>query len=128
MRGAGRGRGMRRVERLVLALSVAASLAVLALPAHAEYGALATGPGGAYGWTNDADSPREADRRALRECGRDCAIRVQFHNTCAAYATGRNGAYGWERHEDAAVARERAVERCRENGRECRVKVWACVR
>jgi hypothetical protein len=113
---------------LVAALLVVAA----ALPSAAEaqqFGALATGPDGAYGWVNNADSPREADRRALRECGRRCEIRVQFHNTCAAYATGINGASGWQRDDDVEYARRRAVGYCRENGgRDCRVRVWACAR
>jgi hypothetical protein len=93
-----------------------------------QYGALATGPDGAYGWINDADSPREADYRALRDCGRGCSLQVEFHDTCAAYATGSDGAYGWERYPDPEVARGRAVEHCREHGGNCRVRVWACAR
>ena len=106
---------------LTLALALAA-----ASPALASHGAVANGPEGRFGWSHDYETQIDADRRALEECGRRCRILFQFHDTCAAYAEGHSGGFGWERSNSEATARERALEHCRRETRDCRLRVSTC--
>ncbi len=111
----------------VLAALVLAGTALGPAPARAE-GAIASGPEGrvgmAYGYRH-----RDAEERALRECGPRCQIVGHFERQCAAIAVGARGAFGWAARDRPGRAEEDAVGECRAHGgRECRVQVRGCDR
>jgi hypothetical protein len=112
--------------RPVLAACCLLLALLVAVPALAEHGAVATGPDERFGWSRDFRTQGQADRKALEECGRRCRILFQFKDSCAAYATGRAGAAGWEISNSETPARDMALERCRRHSRDCRLRMSAC--
>ena len=96
-------------------------------PAVAQHGALAVGPGGAWGVSWDQPTPDAAATRARSECGARCAIVVRVAGPqCGAYAT-YGSASGWGIAATAEDAQSRAVAECSARaGRRCSVRVWGC--
>jgi hypothetical protein len=122
---------IRRVYGSVACAAVL-TFAMSAAPAMAA-GALAVGKCGAYGYSFDADSPREARRTAMEHCqGDGCRVVLDFHRFCAAFAwdTGRNcGAQGWGSGPNPDAARRAAVDQCSQfGGTQCEVRKVTCDR
>jgi len=95
--------------------------------AHADnFGAPAYSPAtGAYGAPYDHRSRRRAERVALRICRRysgGCQAALFFKNGCGALATASNGGWGTTRR----IAYSDARRVCRNNGRNCKIRVCAC--
>ena len=95
-----------------------------------HYGAIAYGAeSGAYGWSNDLYDAPSAESQALVNCrrhGNDCAVVVDFWNSCAAVAAdGSHVAYGLG--DTERQAESEAVAACSKEGSEnCAVQAWAC--
>jgi hypothetical protein len=117
-----------------LATIVGFGAAVACLPTAAfAYGALAidSNHGGAYGFSYDYSTMRDARNRALSECGGGCTVVVTFTSGCAAYAADqRSGSsvYGWTNNMPSrGAAQSGALAECRAHGgRQCLVRVWGC--
>ncbi|MGH8067250.1 MAG: DUF4189 domain-containing protein [Candidatus Entotheonellia bacterium] len=91
------------------------------------YGALAYNQrDGSYGASYDYRTQPEANARAMRECGPDCAIVVELANECAAYATGDGVATGWGKGIWRSEAETSALQTCHGAGKNCRVRMWSC--
>ena len=96
-----------------------------------NWGAIAIGPNGAYGWAYDFPSRQAAENAALSECGGRCQRKLSFADTCGAYATatdasGNIRAYGWATRQSKEEAQMVAMQECSKYGQGCRVHVWAC--
>ena len=95
-------------------------------PDPPRQGALAVGPGGAWGASWDHRTPQSAAGTALRECGRNCRVVVRIVGpSCGAFAAGGSG-YGWGTAPTRAEAEQRALAECGQRGRGCTVRVWGC--
>jgi hypothetical protein len=99
--------------------------------AHAGYfGSIAYNErNGASGFSYDYSSQRDADQRALAECGKQgsgCKVVKQFANGCAAYARGTQGAFGSGTALTKKAAQNHAVGACKRYGNSCEVIVYAC--
>jgi hypothetical protein len=88
-----------------------------------------------YGWSNNASTQEEANKKALKECknkGGNCHIVLQFKGPgCAAYRTidGEVGtAYGWGVGTSKIGADKIAAFECkqRSEGEACTNSVWLC--
>ena len=111
-----------------LAAALLTGLVLAPLSASAE-GSLAFGRNSARsGVSYDYRSGRDADERALSECGsRDCRIVSRFSGQCAAIATGRNGGFGWATRSRMGDAERAAIDNCRSEGnRGCSVEARGC--
>ena len=103
-------------------------------PAFAQdyYGAIAYAPQrGAWGWSKDYTSQQDAEDRAMDECeqrseGTRCRIATWFRNGCGALATGPNG-WGADWGNTDWEAATKAMERCSEHSKKCKVKEKVCV-
>ncbi|AXS39093.1 DUF4189 domain-containing protein [Breoghania sp. L-A4] len=114
---------------LMKSLGMLAALAVLVAAAAAaeRHGSLAyRADTGAFGYSHDFNNPRDADRRALQECGRGCSIVVRFKNGCGAYASAPNGAYGWGVGPTRDAAEYTAFDECDSRAPGCEIRVWGC--
>jgi len=110
---------------LALGLAMGASGTALA------NGALAidSNQGSRYGYSYDYPTMREAERRALRECGPGCRVVLRFPTGCGAYAADQepgSTAYGWGTASSSGAAQSRALSECRARGRNCIIRVWGC--
>ena len=98
------------------------------------WGALAidANQGQKWGWAIDYATVREAEQRALSECGSNCRVVMTFRNQCAAYAADQEKGstiYGWGKDSTSAAAKNRALNECRNRGgNSCIVRVWGCTR
>ncbi len=85
-----------------------------------------------WGWAIDYATVREAEQRALSECGSNCRVVMTFRNQCAAYAADQEKGstiYGWGKDSTSAAAKNRALNECRNRGgKSCIVRVWGCTR
>jgi tetratricopeptide (TPR) repeat protein len=91
------------------------------------YGALAYNQrDGSYGASYDYRTQSEANARAMRECGPDCAIVAELADECAAYAAGDGAATGWGKGIWRSEAEINALQTCHGTGKNCRVRMWAC--
>lgn len=84
-----------------------------------------------YGFSFNHPSTDQADARAMRECGSDCAIVLRFGGgQCGAYAADQakgSNAYGWGTAANSSNAQARAMSECREKGgSSCKVRSWGC--
>lgn len=83
-----------------------------------------------YGWAIDYPTYDKATKKALKECGDKCYIVMTFNGGAAAYAADQHKqstAYGWGRADTAAVAKEKALEYCKQFGgsaNDCIVRAW----
>lgn len=116
-------------------LVVVATLGISGFPAATlagscgyEYcwGAVAVGPGGAYGYSHSWGSEDEAYDAAMQGCEYDCDTIQTFYNTCAAIATASNGGWGWGYDSTRHSAEVLALGYCSQNGPNCQVRVWSC--
>ena len=100
-----------------------------ASPAQAQprnlWGAVAYGPGGAWAYSVNHYSRRQAQNAALRRCNGRCRRTLTFYNTCGAYAVGAR-AYGWATRRNKYSAQRVAMRQCNNRTHSCRVRVWAC--
>jgi hypothetical protein len=113
------------LRRLVFA---AAAVALSATPALAadSWGAVAVGPGGAFGWAVDYDTEAEAAAEVRKQCGNDCEG-ITFRNSCASIALGSNGG-AWGLGDTREEAERNALASCAKDYAGCAVKVWGCTR
>jgi len=84
-----------------------------------------------YGFSFNHPSTDQADARAMRECGSDCAVVLRFGGgQCGAYAADQakgSNAYGWGTAANSSNAQARAMSECRERGgSSCKVRSWGC--
>jgi len=84
-----------------------------------------------YGFSFNHPSTDQADARAMRECGTDCAVVLRFGGgQCGAYAADQakgSNAYGWGTAANSSNAQARAMSECRERGgSSCKVRSWGC--
>ena len=84
-----------------------------------------------YGFSFNRPSTDQADARAMRECGSDCAVVLRFGGgQCGAYAADQakgSNAYGWGTAANSSNAQARAMSECRERGgSSCKVRSWGC--
>jgi Domain of unknown function (DUF4189) len=109
-----------RLVALALVLSAAASLWTAA-PAKASdydtYAAIAYSPStGAYGYGYGFSSRAAAELEALDQCsGRDARVVVWTRNSYCALAVGDDGAYGSAWGTSPSIARNIALQKCRDN-------------
>lgn len=90
-----------------------------------EWGAVATGPNGAYGWAVNYSSEEAAKAAALSNCEGSCTDGgVSFKNTCASIALG-GGYFGWATSTSKSTAINSAIEHCG-GANVCATKVWGC--
>jgi len=109
---------------LVLALNAPGSMA-RAQDAE-NWGAVAVGPWGAYGWAVDAASEAEAEAGALSGCDGQCTQKFSFHDTCGAIAIGGERAF-WGTGAEQSAAEQAALEACRAQIEgSCEAIVGAC--
>ncbi|MEI6428775.1 MAG: DUF4189 domain-containing protein [Pseudanabaena sp. ELA607] len=92
--------------------------------ADGEWGAVATGANGAYGWAVNYPSEEAAKDAALSNCSNGCTTGVSFSNTCASIATG-SGYFGWATSMSKATAIQNAIDNCG-GSNYCSTKVWGC--
>lgn len=77
---------------------------------------------GAYGYTVDVKTKREAETAAFRQCGSDCDLIKTFRDACGVVAVGGKRVT-WETGASHEIAETKALKKC---GEACTVKVWAC--
>lgn len=99
--------------------------------AHADAAlAIDSNQGSRFGYGYDYPTMRQAERKALEECGSGCSIVLRFRTGCGAYAadqTPGSTVHGKGTARDSRSAQNRALEQCRSRGgSQCAVLVWAC--
>src|SRR5690349_21386252 len=116
---------------VVFVAAIAAALFATSTAASA-FGALAidSARGPKYGFAYNYPSAAAARAEALKKCGANCKVVVEFQNTCAAHAADQsrdNGPYGWAYAPVGENARNTALNFCRKyGGTSCLVRVWSC--
>ncbi len=89
-----------------------------------EWGAVGTGPNGAYGWAVDFETEKAAIDYAISACQGDCTDGgVSFRNSCAAIAKG-GGYFGWAASASKSMAQANALAYCGNSS--CEIQVWGC--
>jgi hypothetical protein len=122
---------MRLATLTAAALLSLASTLLIAVPARAQYGAIAWDEGsGKYGASWDKESPQRAAEAAIAECGATgCKVIIRpGRRECAALATTENGKYaGGAARKDRDTARIAALANCKKGkAGECTVRVTDC--
>jgi hypothetical protein len=123
---------MIRGMRAVAARLFFASLFLLAGGQAMAAGALAIDSlqGEKYGFSFNHPNSEQAEKRALRECGSDCAVVLRFRAECGAYAADQakgSNAYGWGTGATSSIVQQRALSECRaKGGSSCKVRSWGC--
>jgi erythromycin esterase-like protein len=124
------------MRRLALGVTLfGAMLSLLfAVPAAAQnFGAIATNPDGAWGWSGKYATVDEAQERALNECnkhGRNCRLLRVFQDACVAVV--RNEVRGkaiiaWVSGGERKERVRRALRDCRnEGGDDCQILKEFC--
>lgn len=83
-----------------------------------------------YGFSFNHPTTEQAEQRAMRECGSDCAVVLRFRAECAAYAADQargSNAYGWGTGATSSIVQQRALSECRaRGGSSCKVRSWGC--
>lgn len=122
-----------RLISLVTAFVALALVSLIAGPAAAGdcgsskcWGAVGIGANGAYGFAYGYVYESDAVSVAQNGCAGNCNNIRTFYNTCGAMASGSNQAWGYGWAGTRAQAEANALGFCRENGRNCIVRVWAC--
>jgi hypothetical protein len=81
---------------------------------------------GAFGYSYDWLTQREAEVNALGQCGDpQCIVVTSFRSGCGALAVGARGAFA-ERGATQAEAETKALDACGDAS--CAVKAWSCTR
>lgn len=92
--------------------------------------AIDSNQGSAYGFSYDYPTARDADARALKECGQGCTVVKNFATGCGAYAADQapgGTAYGWGTASTEQEAKNIALNYCRQyGGTNCIIRVWSC--
>lgn len=125
------------MKRLSLALLGVSALVALGLaPSAAQaacqigncWGAVAYGPGGAWGYAVNYATRGRAASLAQANCRGGCNHVLTFHNSCGAYASGPSAYshYGWGNASTRAAAEAIAIRECNLRGPYCRIRVWGC--
>ena len=122
---------MRGATFAAVGLSVLASVLLIAVPAFAEYGAIAWDKEtGKRGWSWNQQTQSRADEVALSECGTTgCKVIMRTaRGECAALATNEAGKYvGAASRPDRDAARLAALANCKKgNAGECTIRVTDC--
>jgi hypothetical protein len=90
-----------------------------------HFGAIAfSNNSGAIGYSYDVGSAREAQERALQECGHGCKVVVAFTNACGALAVGADRAYGFGWAGNKQAAESNAMNYCTSRTTGCNVAKW----
>lgn len=90
------------------------------------WGAVATGPLGATGFSYSHVTERNAHQVAIEGCNGACDRVRTFYNSCGAIASGRDGAWGWANGKTKQDAQTQALAYCGQHGQDCHVRVWSC--
>jgi serine/threonine-protein kinase len=114
---------MIRIPQARLITTVAVLFLLTAPAAAGAYGAIATSPNAAFGYSNNYDDAQGASQRALEECrqqANNCTVKQVLSNTCVSIVKASNGAMGWAwgrgREEDLRLA----MRDCQKNrGKDC---------
>jgi len=122
---------MRRATLAAAGLLALASTQLTAVPAFAQYGAIAWDKEtGKYGAAWNQDTPKRAEEVALGDCGATgCKVIIRTRRAmCAALATNEGGKYaGGASRRDREAARLAALANCKKgNAGECTVRVTDC--
>jgi hypothetical protein len=122
---------MRCATVAVAALLALALTQLTAMPAFAQYGAIAWDKEtGKYGASWNQDTPKRAEEVALSDCGATgCKVIIRTRRAmCAALATNESGKYaGGASRKDREAARLSALNNCKKgNAGECTVRVTDC--
>ena len=122
---------MRRATLAAAALLGLALVQLTAMPAVAQYGAIAWDKEtGKYGASWNQDTPKRAEEVALGECGSTgCKVIIRTRRAmCAALATNESGKYaGGASRRDREAARLSALANCKKGkAGECTVRVTDC--
>ena len=77
---------------------------------------------GAYGYTIDQRTKRDAETSAFNQCGSGCGMIKTFRDACGVVAVdGKRVTY--ESGASREIAESKARAKC---GESCTIKVWAC--
>lgn len=125
---------MKKTRLAFIALAALTSLAAAPSVALANcqvgncWGAVAYGPGGAWGYAVNYPTRDIAGRMAQRQCRGTCNHILTFQNSCGAYASGPSAYahYGWGNASTRAQAEAIALQQCNIRGPGCAVRVWGC--
>lgn len=116
------------LKNTILAAAIAISTVGAAVAAD-KFGAIAFSKStGAYGFSYDHQSRRDAEARAMSECksrSRGCMIGIWFKNACGSVALGTNG-WGSAWAGSRGNAEGAAVANCSKHTGNCRVLAWTC--
>jgi Domain of unknown function (DUF4189) len=118
------------IVRVLAVTLVLLALLIVALDAFAArrgnrqlWGAIAyNSKTGAYGFTVDQKTKRDAESGAFAQCGSNCDLIKTFRDACGVVATGGKKVT-WETGASREIAETKALNKC---GDGCAVKVWAC--
>lgn len=77
---------------------------------------------GAYGYSVDVKTKRDAETEAFRQCGSNCDLIKTFRDSCGVVAVGGKRVT-WETGASREIAETKALKKC---GDGCATKVWAC--
>lgn len=119
------------MKRLMTGFAVAAILLAGTAAARDYFGSIAYSPStGAYGYTSQESSRRNAENRALNACyeyADDCQTAISYWNGyCGAVARGDRNGWGSGSGPSGQEAQSDALRRCRQYTRNCRVVRWQC--
>ena len=114
--------------------AVAAGLALLALVISSDadaarngkrqlWGAIAyNSKTGAYGYSIDQRTKRDAETAAFNQCGSGCGMIKTFRDACGVVAVGGKRTI-YESGASREITESKALTKC---GDACAIKVWAC--
>lgn len=116
--------------RALTVVLVLLALLIVALDAAAArngkrqlWGAIAySSKTGAYGYSVDVKTKRDAETEAFRQCGSNCDLIKTFRDSCGVVAVGGKRVT-WETGASREIAETKALKKC---GDGCATKVWAC--
>jgi serine/threonine-protein kinase len=115
-----------RLTAICVALGLMAGCASAAF-ADDTYAAIAySKDSGTYGYANKYRSRREAEERALQECGPGCSVVMWVRNQCAGLAVGRGRGYGTYRGENERIVGDAAINECERFTSSCELKATVC--
>ena len=92
------------------------------------WGAVGFGPGGAWAYSHSYGSQRQAWQKVNSKCRGTCTVIKTFYNTCGAIAAGEDNGWGWASRSTRRNAENVAMQYCRRNSYDCRIRAWACSR
>ncbi len=90
------------------------------------WGAVAIGPGGAWGWSHSHGSEQAAVDSAQKGCQWNCDVIRTFYNTCGAISADDGGIWGFGWASTRNEAEGISMDYCLDGGYNCAVRVWAC--